>query len=150
MARNDCFKPNKMGDNVIGIEIIWLLISILIAIFMVENQTGFAKRMPVGEDDKRTIKQMKEVAANIIKMGSFQYEDIPVDFVVNIIVKDGAIEEVEIKSLRTIVVCDLKSSRNYIINIGGYKKIIAILLVTISVWCLQALLLPFILIVLIA
>ena len=139
-----------MGEHVIGIEIIWTLISIIIAIFMVENQTGFAKRMPVGEDDKRTIQQMKEVAVNIIITGEFKFENVPVDFDVNIIVKDGVIEEVEVKSLRTTVICNLKDSTNYIVNVGGYKKVVALLLVTISVWFLQTLLLPFILIALIA
>ena len=138
-----------MGEYVIGIEIIWTLISIIIAIFMVENQTGFAKRMPVGEDDKRTIQQMKEVAVNIIKTGEFKFENVPVDFDVNIIVKDGSIEEVEVKSVRTTIICNLKDSANYIVNVGGYKKVVALILVTISVWFLQTLLLPFVLIALI-
>lgn len=108
-----------------------------------KKQIGFAKHVPSGEEDERTIQQMKDIAVNLIKLGEFKFDDVSEDFDVNIIVKKGLIEEVEVKTLRTIVICDLKNEKNYVIRTGGYKKSVAIVLNTLVVWCcLQLIVLP--------
>ena len=43
---------------------------------MLAKQIGFAKHIPSGEEDERTIQQMKDIAVNLIKLGEFMVKRI--------------------------------------------------------------------------